>query len=120
MQEKTASWDQSTFEALQNRLNGHTAQLRQALGHLDERRREAFGSTPTELVTTEHIISEHNCVPMDMVSVGHRFIFGFNVRFGLKTEVLLEDVFSIHHWNGETMVPDSLGLIVDDLFLDDC
>lgn len=118
-QQATSSWDQSTFETIQKRLNGQVERLRDGLDVLNKRRKTAFGSIPTQLLTTEHVISEHNCTPIDMVAVGDRFLFGYNVRFGLKTETLLEDVFSVHRWDGSSMIQEDLSLIESQRFRDD-
>ncbi len=111
-----SAWDQSTFETIRKRLTQQSDQFNVGLTELNTRRKSTFGSQPSQLVTTEHIISEHNCVPIDMVALGHHFLFGFNVRFGLKTETNLEDVFSIHRWDGSIMLQDDLNLIASDRF----
>jgi hypothetical protein len=49
-----------------------------------------------ELLGTERIRTENNCVPRDIVSVGGKMLFGYNVFIGLKPETTVDDVFSLH------------------------
>src|SRR5688572_12386835 len=85
-----------TYEIIRQRLRGHGATLRERMDKLDARRREVFGSIEFKLLQSTRVTTEHNCVPRDMVQLGHgRFLFGFNVQLGLKKEVELNDVFAV-------------------------
>ena len=75
-----------------------------------------FGSIDTALLGTERITTDHNCVPRDMVSIGDQFIFGYNVHFGLKTEIGLADVFAVYGFKGNTFHELPLDLINDERF----
>ncbi len=88
----------STYEIIRNRLNTHGTELRSRLEQLNDARKEVFGSIDTVLLSTERITTEHNCEPRDMVAVGNRFLFGYNVHFGLKSERHLSDVFSAYEF----------------------
>ena len=94
--------EQSTYDVLHARLQQQAQHLRERLDKLNARRKEVFGSIETELVGTDRITTPHNCVPRDMVAVGNRLLFGYNVRFGLKTEIDLSDVFALYRFDGET------------------
>ena len=59
-------------------------------------RKEVFGGVDVELLATERITTEHNCVPRDVTAVGDVILFGYNVHFGLKTERNVGDVFSAY------------------------
>ena len=48
------------------------------------------------MLSTERVTTANNCVPRDMVQLGDRVLFGYNVHFGLRTEIGLEDVFSAY------------------------
>ena len=51
-------------------------------------------------VATERVTTVNNCVPRDMIAVGKgRFLFGYNVPFGLTTETKLEDVIAGYKFN---------------------
>ena len=90
--------ESGTYEILRNRLKGHGEKLRERLGTLNEARKEVFGSIDLKLLSTERITTDHNCVPRDMVAVGNRFLFGYNVQFGLKTERHIADVFAVYEF----------------------
>jgi hypothetical protein len=87
----------ATYEILRQRLRSQGAVLRERMTRLDARRKEVFGSIEFKLLKADRITTAHNCVPQDMVQLGHgRFLFAFNVRFGLKKEIELADVFAIY------------------------
>jgi hypothetical protein len=104
--------ESGAYEVIRNRLNHHAQNLFTRVSQLDERRREVFGSIETTLLSTERITTENNCIPRDMVEIGSHFLFGYNVHFGLRTEMKLNDVFSIYTLNGDrTFHPAPLSLI---------
>ncbi len=90
-----------TYEILRQRLATHAESLSERLEILNAKRRDVFGAIEFTLLGTERITTPNNCVPRDMVPLGgNRFLFGYNVRMGLKTETKLEDVFSIYSYRG--------------------
>jgi hypothetical protein len=95
--EKTSSiqLESGTYEIIRKRLEGHANDLWERLGKLNRARKEVFGSIETKLIANNRIVTEHNCIPQDMIPVGRLFIFGYNVHLGLKSEVDLSDVFSV-------------------------
>lgn len=87
----------ATFEILRQRLAQLGDELRANLQAVDARRREVFGSIETKILQADRITTSHNCIPRDMVRLGPgRFLFGFNVHFGLKKEIELADVFALY------------------------
>lgn len=87
----------ATYEIIRQRLNAQGALLRERMAKLDGRRQEVFGAIETKLLQADRITTAHNCVPRDMVQLGAgRFLFGFNVQFGLKKEIELGDVFAVY------------------------
>ena len=112
--------ESGTYEILRNRLKGHGDELRERLHRLNDARKDVFGSIDLKLLSTERITTEHNCVPRDMVSVGNRFLFGYNVQFGLKTERHVADVFAVYEFSkGEDahgLHPVGLDLLNDAAF----
>ena len=112
--------DRSTYEIIQNRLETYCEDLKKRLTQLNEKRREVFGSIPTELLATQRITTGNNCSSRDIVPVGDRFIFGYNVHIGLKTTTELADVFSLYRLgDDEHFQKDSLDLLQDVNFLHD-
>ena len=108
-----------TYEVLRNRLRDAAADLRSRLDRLNEARAEVFGNIETALVATERVTTEHNCVPRDLVSIGDQFLFGYNVQFGLKTEIALADVFAAYRIANHQFHAQSLDLIRDPRFEND-
>jgi len=112
----------ATYEIIRQRLATQGESLRERMGKLDARRAEVFGSIESKLLQADRIVTEHNCTPRDMVQLGDdRFLFGFNVQFGLKKEMELADVFAVYRRNPETGAfhEDPLDVINDERFLTD-
>ena len=100
-----------TYEILRARLLGQSKELRRRLGELNTARKDVFGAVENRLLSSERISTTNNCVPRDMVPVGDKFIFGYNVFVGLRAETVLEDVFAIYRWKDGTFSPCALDLI---------
>lgn len=88
--------DAGTYEVLRARLAEQAAGLARSTEALNAQRVETFGSTALELVATERIRTENNCVPRDIVPLGETMLFGYNVFMGLKPETTVNDVFAVH------------------------
>ncbi|SER39193.1 DNA repair ATPase [Lentzea albida] len=88
--------DAGTYEVLRARLAEQAAELARSTEALNDQRVETFGSTALELVATERIRTENNCVPRDIVALGDVMLFGYNVFMGLKPETKVGDVFAAH------------------------
>lgn len=108
-----------TYEVLRNRLRDAADDLRQRIGTLNQSRADVFGNIETKLIATERVTTEHNCIPRDIVSIGDHFLFGYNVQFGLKTEIGLRDVFSAYRFSDNQFHTESLDLVGDDRFHND-
>lgn len=111
--------ENGTYEVLKARLNKHGEDFKTRIEKLNTARKEVFGSIDTKLLGNERIITEHNCIPRDMVPVDTSFIFGYNVHIGLKSKVELEDVFSIYEYKDHAFKQLPLTLIQDKQFQDD-
>ena len=61
-----------------------------------------------ELLATERIRTEHNCVLRDLVAVGDRLILGYQVHLGLKTATAVGDVFMELVHDGTRFAPAAL------------
>ncbi|WP_112275194.1 DNA repair ATPase [Lentzea terrae] len=88
--------DAGTYEVLRARLAEQASGLARSTEALNAKRVETFGSTALELVATERIRTENNCVPRDIVPIGETMLFGYNVFLGLKPETTVDDVFAVH------------------------
>jgi hypothetical protein len=103
--------DQGTYDVIRNRLASHGQELRRRLDQLNEARKNSFGSIENRLVGTERITTSHNCIPRDLVAVGDKLFVGFNVHFGLKTEIDLADVLGLYRFENHALTE----LTLDDL-----
>ena len=109
--------ERGTYEIIRNRLKGHADELSNRLSQLNDSRKDVFGSIPTTLLSTQRITTANNCTAQDIVPVGSRFIFGFNVLMGLKATTRLEDVFAIYSVaDDETFHQESLELLNNETF----
>ena len=91
-----ASLAGGTYEIIRQRLQTQGAALRASVTELEARRQAIFGSVEFKLLQADRVTTSHNCVPRDMVQLdGDRFLFGFNVQFGLKKDIDVGDVFAV-------------------------
>lgn len=111
--------DRGPYEIIRGRLSAQADDLRQRMQRLNEARREVFGAIPTELLATGRITTAHNCTPRDITPVGNRFLLGYNVHLGLKSETELADVFAIHELRGLEFHEQPLELLNAPAFLSD-
>jgi hypothetical protein len=84
------------YDVIRERLIKQGAALRGAVDALDEARRASFGSTELAVLGEERVRTDNNCVPVDIVQVGGGLLFGYNVFLGLKREIGVADVLSLH------------------------
>lgn len=117
--ETNEEMENSTYEIIKNRLVKQGDELKERIEKLNDARKEVFGSIDTMLLSSERIITEHNCVPRDMAPIHEAFLFGYNVNIGLKSKVELSDVFSIYKFKDRTFTKMPLDLMKDDGFLKD-
>ncbi len=97
--ESRIALDGGAYEIIRNRLLTQGNALQSSLGELNQSRKDIFGSIETTILSTERISTQNNCIPRDMVSIGRNlFIFGYNVRMGLKSETGISDVFAVYEY----------------------
>ena len=102
MPEETQQLEGGSYEVIRDRLARHGSDLRGRLDGLNEDRKELFGVVENELVSTSRIATQFNCVPRDMIAVGaNRFLFGYNIQFGLKQTTSVSDVFAAYRYDPE-------------------
>lgn len=115
----TQQLDEGTYEIIQNRLEKQKNELLDRLSKLNTARQEVFGSVETKLIANNRINTENNCIARDIVTIGQYCLFGYNVHFGLRTEVTLADVFSIYTYQEDHFSAQPLDLIQDKVFIND-
>ena len=92
-----------TYEVIRGRMEKHGSVLRERIEQLNVARKDIFGAVDPALIATERVSTEHNCIPRDMVSIGeNRFLFGYNIQFGLKKTTGLSDVFDVYDYDPES------------------
>ena len=108
-----------TYEIIKNRLQQQKNELQKRLTNLNVDRKNVFGSLETKLIANDRINTENNCIARDIVSLGDTCLFGYNVHFGLRTEITLKDVFSIYEFRDNTFHAIGLDLLEDETFKTD-
>ncbi|WNG47046.1 AAA family ATPase [Archangium minus] len=91
-----ATLEGGSYEVIRARLLAQAEALGNKATDLNERRKKLFGGTELTVIGNERVRTEHNCVPCDIVGVGKYLLFGYNVFIGLKKEMSVADVFSLH------------------------
>lgn len=105
-----------TYEVIQSRLQKHKKDLVERLGTLNDVRKDVFGSVETKLVANDRINTENSCIARDIVAFGNKCLFGYNVHFGLRTEIKLTDVFSFYEFKDGRFQEQALTFIADGQF----
>lgn len=111
--------DSGTYEVIRQRLDQCARQLRETLDNLNKARKDVFGAIGTALLSSERITTENSCIPRDLASFGNRFIFGYNVQFGLKSTTAIEDVFSVYDYDNRHFNEVSIDILKNDNFVRD-
>jgi ATPase involved in DNA repair/ATPase family associated with various cellular activities (AAA) len=101
----SANLDAGTYEVVRKRLDTVAAELLTEVNGLNERRLSVFGASATSLLATEHLRTDHNCIPRDIVAVGDRLVLGYQVHLGLKSTTGVGDVFMEVRYGDNTFHP---------------
>ncbi|NUP06894.1 MAG: AAA family ATPase [Polyangiaceae bacterium] len=93
-----------SYDVIRKRLLDQAAELGKKAEELNQLRIKTFGGSQLQLLATERVRTENNCVPRDIRAVQGKLLFGYNVFVGLKAETAVSDVFSVHNFvqNGES------------------
>ena len=108
-----------TYEVLRNRLRESAAELRARFQKLNEARSSVFGNVETRLLATIHVTTEHNCIPRGLFANQNQLMLGYNVQFGLKTEIAPSDVLSLFRYDGEHARHETLDTLTSKEFVRD-
>lgn len=85
-----------SYELIQRRLTALGEELNTQLKQLNDQRMSTFGSTDMKVAARVRVRTEHNCVARDIAAIGDTLLFGYNVFLGLKRNITVADVFSLH------------------------
>ena len=116
---KAETLEAGTYEIIRKRLQTQKDDLVKRLNLLNEARKEVFTSADFSLLANQRINTENNCVSRGIIALGNLCIFGYNVHFGLRSDIQLSDVFSIYTLENNQFVPQTLELINDENFITD-
>ena len=108
-----------TYEIIRKRLLTQKDVLTGRLNSLNDARKEVFSSTDFSLIANQRITTENNCESRGIIAFGNLCIFGYNVHFGLRSDIELSDVFSIYLFENNQFIPQALDLINDPVFITD-
>lgn len=108
-----------TYEVLRHRLRESAAELRARFQKLNEARSEVFGNVETRLLATMHVTTDHNCIPRGLFAHQNQLMLGYNVQFGLKTEIAPSDVLSLFRYDGEHARHETLDTLISNEFVRD-
>lgn len=117
-----AKLEAGAYEVIRKRLDAQGAELRSRLEALNADRKGIFGGIETSLLSTARLTTENNGVPRDMSGIGpRRFIFGYNVVLGLKSQLTPADLFSIYDYDpaDHSFHLNKDGLLEDKVFAED-
>ena len=85
-----------SYELIQRRLTALGSDLNTQIKQLNEERISTFGSTDMQVDARVRVRTEHNCIARDIAAIGDTLLFGYNVFLGLKRNITVADVFSLH------------------------
>lgn len=107
----TETLDAGAYEIIRKRLLTQKDFLSERLTKLNDARKEVFNSTNFALSANQRITTENTCVARGIIAFDKLCIFGYNVHFGLRTDIQLSDVFSIYLFQENQFIPQPLDLI---------
>ncbi|HEY8075113.1 MAG TPA: DNA repair ATPase, partial [Labilithrix sp.] len=94
-----AAVEGGSYDVIRRRLLEQAAELGAKADALNDKRKKVFGGAELALIANERVRTEHNCIARDIVSVGGKLLFGFQVFLGLKTETGVGDVFQYYEFD---------------------
>lgn len=108
-----------SYELLKKRLAAHGETLSDKTRNLNNARLAEFGQSEQSLVLRTRARTENNCVARDIVRIGDRLLFGYNVFIGLRKETSVEDVFAFYRLTEHEGSEELEALPLTDSFLED-
>jgi hypothetical protein len=84
------------YDIIRQRLSEQGQKIDSLISDINEARQQEFGSTEMKVLGRMRLRTENNCQAKDLVIVGDKVLFGYNVFIGLKKETKIEDVLSLY------------------------
>ncbi|MGO2129078.1 MAG: DNA repair ATPase [Pseudoalteromonas prydzensis] len=117
--------EQGSYDLIKRRLNNFGASLKTQIDDVNTQRINEFGSTELQVKGRVRVRTEQNCTPRDIVIIGDKVIFAYNVFLGLKKATAISDVFSVQklvqqddHYEIEPY-PETTRFLTDSRFIRD-
>ena len=107
-----------SYELIQRRLSALGSDLNTQIKQLNDERIATFGSTDMKVDARVRVRTEHNCVARDIAAIGDTLLFGYNVFLGLKRNITVADVFSLHQIKDNDGEVEILDIPMQGSFLD--
>lgn len=102
----TGAIDAGSYDVLRARLEALGKDLQGRTQTLNQKRLEVFGGQEMAVIGSHRIRTENSCLPRDILTVGKRLLFGYNVQIGLRKTTRVQDVFGLYAYeqseNGDT------------------
>jgi len=89
------------YDVIRKRLDEQGKTLRKLTQELNEQRLGEFGGVEMQAIARTRVRTENNCIARDIVQVGDKILFGYNVFIGLKKETRIKDVLSLYELKQE-------------------
>ena len=109
--------ESNAYEIIRNRLEKQGKSLEILTSTLNAERLDEFQSAAMEVTGRLRVRTENNCVARDIVQVGNRLLFGYNVFIGLKKETKIDDVFTLYTLSEENNQFELKPVLVENTFL---
>ena len=84
------------YDVIRQRLSEQGREIDSLINKINQERLKEFGSTDMKVLGRMRLRTENNCQAKDLVIVGDKVLFGYNVFIGLKKETKIEDVLSLY------------------------
>ena len=106
-----------SYELIQRRLSALGSELNTQIKTLNDERISTFGSTDMKVDARVRVRTENNCIARDIAAIGDTLLFGYNVFLGLKRNITVADVFSLHQIKDIDGEVEIIDLPIQDSFL---
>lgn len=93
--------DGGGYSILKRRLEPQAAFIEQQLSALNDQRAATFGGSKTAIEGNINLLTENNCVPVDMAKVGGVLLMGFDARVGMKKRLQIDDLLATYRITSE-------------------
>ena len=84
------------YDIIRQRLTEQGQKIDSLISDINDARQQEFGSTEMKVLGRMRLRTENNCQAKDLVIVGDKVLFGYNVFIGLKKETKIDDVLSLY------------------------